>query len=586
MNPNRTAPIVVVLCVACSGSPSTEQGPPADADFGPIRAVATEHLGPLMGYGRDMNINEAHPNVQRTAAGGDVVHGTDIGIPVTVQGADGTQRVFFFFGDTDPLDPDAWADGKIRKADGDVWDPFVARKGVIQGDALAFADDPDPDDGIQLTHLLRNEEAGGPKVCEVEDADGIRATFVPGLHDNEAFHFVPGVPGDPCIGGATILTPTGAFALGDTLWMVNAVQTSFADPTQPDRSFLSVSTDGGVNWRLLNGGQPLSNSGSGPGGKFIHVSTVDVDGALYRNPATSGRCELPPPPGASSQGKLLYGTGTWLWGGLYLGFVYDDDLRAAIDAPDQPLKIYYWAGPTACWTQDQGQAVEVFEARQGRHYAQWEWPCGHRIVDTTGGLGYTSAIRIRGTADGEDFDRIVLATNPKYFLCPDDGSDDVCCGGQPLDGEPGVCSFPPGEPTRDLRDMSLGIVLLTARTRQPWRFDTTDGDPASPTALSPLPQPASVPFPGAGPACHAIAPPEGYLGGYAPLIVDRYTRPGSREGTFDLYVLSSVWEPDVYNVNAFRTTIEVFADAQTVNRRRSESGPHGAAPQGRRSGGR
>jgi len=55
------------------------------------RAVATRRLGPVLGYGEPMLRSQAPPQIAADAAGGDILWGADIGIPVTLQvtGEDG-----------------------------------------------------------------------------------------------------------------------------------------------------------------------------------------------------------------------------------------------------------------------------------------------------------------------------------------------------------------------------------------------------------------------------------------------------------------------------------------------------------------
>lgn len=539
-------------------------------------ATDTQRLGTLLGYGRIMSVADADANVSSREAGGDILFGTDIGIPVTMENSDGNGlSTYFFFGDTDLLDAEALAEGVIE--------PYVADgthlfgpNGVIQGDALAVTSDDNPDDGIQLSHVFRNQEGNTPPVCNLISDEGFRPLYVDGVHTG------------PCEGATQFNTPTGAFSVGDLMFMVTAIHSQMQDGHFTAESYLSFSSDRGLSWTVFNDGQPLSSAELGGGvPKFVHVSAVLVDASDYQDPDLSGPCYLPVPAEASSQGLLLFGTGAWAEGSnVFLGFLPLDDLMLAVANPSENIEPWYFAGTNhqgdeglRCWTRAQAESEPVVITQDARAAIDYESPCGYRVIENSGGAGYVTVFPLRQTLEGDvEIDRLLMMYGSGYRVCVDERPG--CCGsGESGDGT--MCHYSPFG-TAGTMERSFGTSVITGERLRPWIWNITDDVEAhngtlptdgSRTLLQTLipPDPEHVLY-GSGPACTSVIDDTGVLYGYAPLPIERYTRGTQDQSGIDLYfVISRSHGQDYpgqilpttyaynYIVDVFRTTLRLDA---------------------------
>lgn len=574
----RAAGVAAAAAVLAAAGPA----PAADPVPGePLQPVATQRVGTLIGYGQPMLRRLAPANVAAEAAGGDVVWGTDIGVPITLTepGPDGLPRpiTFFLFGDTDQLDhrtldPDDWV-RPYRAPEGALVGPY----GVLQGDAVAYTTDPDAADGIAITHLLRNREPGeAARACsEVEDA-GFRAMYVPGVHPS------------PCAtvgehGGQIVpffLTPTGGWAMDGIPLAVVADQTPY-DGIPQARSYLAASTDGGLTWNRVGAG-PLSQPSPdlATPARFVHVDAVPVDAADYQDAGRSGPCLLPLPPGDDTRGWLLLGAGLWNWGDIYLAFLPHAEVAAALADPSHRIRMHYFVGTSgaSCWSEDEADAVPVVRPSDNRAFARLELACGNHVIQDTGGAGYVTVTRLVGDVAGlGHVDRLVMLYKQIYFYCRG-SSPDACCGGTPIEGGT-MCSGPDYAAFADfVGDVWVGVVMVSGDPWRPWIWNTLtpldelDGTMPDP-ATHPL-RPAIVPPDrhantyGSGPLCQEAVDWRDVLNGYAPLILDAYSGPRPDGTGFDLYFLLSRWGAKVspddpgdadqgyrYQVDVFRTTL-------------------------------
>jgi hypothetical protein len=547
----RLGLLILLLGIAAS-MPDDASAQNHTVPFYNVSGSNTAYLGRLIGYGVDGALSNAPASAQALGAGGDKLWGTDIGLPVRIT-RNSEERTYFLFGDTDLLDPGAAA-GQVLKQEECLTcalSPFVLANGINQGDAVGYSIDSNPDDGLQMNKVLRNVEDTGAPVCGELENDDIRALVVDGIHNNTNYYYEadPAITGF-CNGLSLNTTPTGGFAVNNTLYTVTGVQNSFRDETKSDQSFLSFSDDGGLTWTLMNNGQPISGTTGGPGGKFIHIEAVPVDAADYQDPALSAPCPLPTPPQGNSKALLFYGVGTWLSTGAYLGVVFESDLESAKASPTTPLKIYYYAGETSCWVADnQAAAIPILDGTAGVHYAYFESPCGNRTVEGLAGFDYLSVTRLQGTIQGETVDRFLMVTNPGYGTCVAANAD--CCGGAVLAGQTHVCDpasngFDPAL----LQDSGLGPVLLTGDPLKPWEWATrNDGS----LRFAPIQQEPNF-ADGPGPNCRENVPYTHLLGGYAPLFLDHLTRVNASGDGFDVYLVTSNGR-DEYAVDFYKTTV-------------------------------
>jgi len=567
----------------------------------------------VFGYGREGLRAQAPPNVAADAAGGDITWGADIGVPVTLQvddGAGGTAPLtFLFFGDTDLLDQKELADHKRVRPYQAKEGELAATYGVLQGDAVGLTTDTNPDDGLALSHLMRNREGSGPRACDQVDDRGFRAMYVPGVH--------PGPCAAALSDGTDVFwlfnTPTGAWGMEQTLLVMVADQT-FYDGIPQASSYLAASTDYGLTWTALNGGRPFSSPevSGWPLAKFVHVDAVPVDAAQYQDSARSGPCLLPLPQGDDTRGYLLFGGGLWTQSDVYLAFVARKDLQTAVADPGQTLPVWYFKGASAdgkCWSTDQKDAVAVVNGYDNTSYAAYELACGNHVVQDTVGTGYISVAPLRGRlAGGRQVDRLLMLFNSGYVVCLA-GEGDACCGGTPVDGGR-MCANVDGETYASrLVEGNAGIVFITGERWRPWIWNTPEAPSLHggvvPAATSRRLVPVTIPpdpaanWYGAGPVCTALRSDTDVINGYAPLAIDTFTRVSDRGDGFDLYFLLSRWgvkrTPDDpgdkdkgynYIVDLFRTTIRptgVPRASRPAARARASAQPPGrAAAEGRR----
>ena len=197
-------------------------------------------------------------------------------------------------------------------------------------------------------------------------------------------------------------------------------------------------------------------------------------------------------------------------------------------------------------------------------------------------------------------DRLAMLFNSGYLVCMA-GEGDACCGGTTTaDGT--MCSGADLDRYADrIVEGNSGIVLITGETWRPWIWNTTalpgdhDGTPPAMDGrpLLPLvspPDPAADWY-GAGPECQAVLDWRDVITGYAPLVLDTFTRVTPSGDGFHLYFLLSRWgsklSPDDpgdaddgyhYQVDLFRTTL-IPGSPEPVRRPAGRAGP--AAAEGR-----
>ncbi len=493
----------------------------------PFRVTDTVPVNTLLGYGEERPQMSFLAYIRSEQAGGDILWGTDLGLPVTLPnaGAGGADLTLFLFGDTDQLDLD-WLEQthKVRKLQPAAAGGILGPAGPFEGDAIGRTTDADPSDGVHLDHVYRNVEPGDPMpVCADPGvrADGFRPVYLAGVHGTEIK--LPAQIPPACVQVLPNTTPTGAWVVDGTVFMLAAVQKD----DEPDNglSYLAASRDQGLHWTVLNGGRPFSERGRSA--RFIHGFGVSVDASDYQDPQRSGPCLLPLPKGGDTRGILLFGSGLWKYPGnnVYLAFFSRSELQAAAADPNRRLTAWYFAGTdrridghTACWSQSEQDAVPVVRVDDLSAYARFEQACG--TAPTSAGIGYTSVIHVDETlVDGRRIDRLVMLLSPAYQGVGPDG---------PFDAD-------------------LGTVLITGDPLRPWIWNLKvpesgfDGRPPAEHRFRPLPV-AAAPTSGLmanEPHCKQSGIAWGTVSGYAPLLIDRYTRRSADGLGVDLYFLIS-----------------------------------------------
>ncbi len=554
-------------------------------------ATGTRRVATLIGYGQPMLRAQAPPSIASADAGGDILWGADIGLPVTIEAdpdGSGTRPVtFFFFGDTDLLDHARLVSTKwvypYQAAAGELAAPY----GVIQGDAVAYSLDDSPAGGIALSHVLRNREPGdAAPVCGAVRDDGFRAMYVPGVHP------------DRCASGIKhgkdidwrFLTPTGAWAMDSTLFVMIADQTPYGGIPQAT-SYLAASTDGGLTWEALQSGAPFSsadNSGH-PFSKFVHVDAIAVDAADYQDLQRSGPCGLPLPPGTDTRGFLLFGAGLWNQTDVYLAFVPRQELADAVADRSHVIKVWYFSGVSGggCWSTSQADAVPVVATLDNRAFVPLEAACGNRILQDSGGAGYVSVTRLSGKLGKTSFDRLVMFFDSDYWVCKV-GAPDPCCGGTPVENGT-MCEGSTDAYQDFLVEGNAGIVMITGDPWRPWLWNVVLDPGADPASVAPaavrglrpetIPPDPAADWLGAGPECTTVMSGRDVISGYAPLIVDRFAGPAPDGRGFEVYFLVSRWGTRVsendpaspeegyhYMVDLFRTEIVPKPAPRTAGR--------------------
>lgn len=521
--------ITAAMLSGCGGSSGGSGSPPDSIEprAGERFAVQdTRYINTLIGYGEERPQADYPPYIRSEQAGGDILWGSDLGLPVTLRGVGpaGEDLTLYLFGDTDQLDI-AWVrdprnPGRVVRKLREPYRPEAGRKGTLEGDAIGLSLDADPADGVHLDHVYRNREVGETRpVCTLVDDDGFRAVYLPGIHvDACTQRPIDGV------GGSRNTTPTGAWHVGSRLFMLAGYQ----DPERPHEvtSYLATSDDAGLTWMVLNGGEPFTTPGSAA--RFIHGFGLEVDASRYQDPQRSGPCLLPLPEQRDTRGILLFGSGFWKGSDVYLAFLSRSDLLAAAQEPARPVHPWYFAGTgfegpdgTACWSARERDAVPIVTASDPGAYTRFEEACGTRIV--AAGIGYTSVVHVDETlTDGSHIDRLVMLLSPAYQGLRPDGS---------------------------FVDADLGTVLITGDPRRPWIWNlmvdegTFDGRPPAERRFRPLPVPAA---PDRGllpnePDCKKSGLVWRTVAGYAPLFIERYTRPSEDGLGVDLYFTVSRW---------------------------------------------
>ncbi len=500
-----------------TGAPSTPTTPEAGEAF---TVTDTTYVNTLLGYGEERAQASYPAYIRSQAAGGDILWGTDLGLPVTLESDGGGDVTVYLFGDTDQLDLQ-WLQntGQVRKLRA-PYTEVAGHKGALEGDAIAVSADDDPSDGVHLDHVYRNREAGeSQRVCDLVDDDGFRAVYLQGVHKDactqQPLDHVP---------GSLNTTPTGAWAVGQRLFMLAGVQ--HPEKLQEARSYLATSADGGLHWTVLNGGAPFTARGFEA--RFIHGFGLEVDAARYQDPQQSGPCLLPLPKGGDTHGVLLFGSGLWKASDVYLAFLPRAALLAAAADPNRAIERWYFGGTgftgpngQACWSRDERDAVPIVQASDLSFYAQFEDACGTELVHA--GVGYTSVVHVDETlADGTRIDRLVMLLSPAYQGIRADGSG---------------------------LDADMGTVLITGDPMRPWVWNLKvgagfDGRPPVQRAFRPLPVPAATNrglLPNE-PDCKASGRSWKTVAGYAPLLIDRYTRLSADGMGVDLYFNVSRWD--------------------------------------------
>ncbi|RME71902.1 MAG: hypothetical protein D6776_09570, partial [Planctomycetota bacterium] len=129
------------------------------------------------------------PNRRFFRNGNLVVFGMDLGFPTPVRGyPDNPEgRLYFFFGDTDPVDP-VWllTDGVVAKVQSapvtqTAFGESAHVTGTVNGDSISWCTDTDPSDGLDMAHTLRNTEGSDtqyPTASTGVDGDAFRSTVV------------------------------------------------------------------------------------------------------------------------------------------------------------------------------------------------------------------------------------------------------------------------------------------------------------------------------------------------------------------------------------------------------------------------
>ena len=475
----------------------------------------TQYVNTLIGYG-EIRARSSYPeHIQSAKSGGDIIWGTDLGLPLTIRGtgSETPDLTLYLFGDTDQLDLQ-WLEKtrqvrKLSRPPGKFSGPL----GTYEGDAIGLSDDADPRDGIHLKHVYRNREPGErSRVCKKVDKTGFRSVYLPGVHKNSCKQTKPEIN----------TTPTGAWTIGDNLFMVAGVQDP--DDLSKARSYLAVSTDLGLNWTVLNAGQPFSSGG--PQAHFIHAFGLPVDTNDYQDISRSGPCRLPLPEGTDKRGLLLFGSGLWKASDVYLGFISRKDLLDAAENPRHHLSPWYFAGTDytgpdggRCWSRSEADARAIITTSDFSAYERFGSMCGSTLISA--GTGYTKAIHVDATLDdGTRIDRLIMLLSPAY--------QGITSKGEPFDAD-------------------LGTVLVTGDPLRPWIWNLAlepdlhhgrlPGDPK----FRPIPVP---PDPNSGleptrPACRFSHIPWATVSGYAPLLIDRYTRISEDGLGVDLYFLIS-----------------------------------------------
>ena len=168
-----------------------------------------------------------------------------------------------------------------------------------------------------------------------------------------------------------------------------------------------------------------------------------------------------------------------------------------------------------------------------------------------GSFDYGTVTRLQGVIGGENVDRLLFTTNAGYPACT---APTGCCGGTPHPTDPNLCN-PPADPATSV-DSALGPVAITGDPYRPWDW-TRRTDNSLDFALIEQDANTSV---GPGPNCRTRVPYTHLLGGYAPAIVDRFTRPTAGADGFHVYLNTSVGRDEGYNVDTARFTVAEATD--------------------------
>ncbi len=510
----------------------------------------TNYVNTLIGYG-EKRVKDSYPAYLRSdAAGGDILWGTDLGLPLTLPGASSGEQdlTLYLFGDTDQLDlallhkPDKVVQKYAPNPELINSDFFYGPKGPLEGDAIGLSIDDDPSDGIHLFHVYRNQEGTLPQMCEQADPDGFRPVYLDGIHaetetildrlrdelkdlklpEEKIYDLLNNLPAPACLQKYPNTTPTGAWAVNDILFMVAGIQNE--EKPASAKSYLAVSTDLGLHWQVVNDKQPFSKGGLQPA-KFIHAFGIEVDAYDYQDMKRSGPCGLPLPEGEDTRGLLLFGSGWWKESNVYLAFVSRTDLLKAASDDQHRLTPWYFAGTDhtsggkRCWSTSEADAKAIIAAGDLASYARFEDACGTKL--TSAGVGYPKAIHVNETlADGTRIDRLVMLLSPAYK-------------GKMRDNK--------------TLDADLGTVLVTGDPWRPWIWnvavtpDRHNGRLPTVHRFRPLPVP---PAPNRGllptyPRCRNSGVSWATVSGYAPLLIDRYTHVSEDGQGVDLYFVIS-----------------------------------------------
>lgn len=524
--------VALLVGIAGCGGGSSGSSPAAGELF---TVESTTSVGTLLGYGEVAQQTSYPAYTQSAASGGDILWGTDLGLPVTLTTSamgGGSQTVtFYLFGDTDQLDLQVLADtGMVQKHVPRADETFVGPSGPFEGDAIGVSMDGDPSDGVELDFVYRNQETGEAQpVCDLASTNGFRPVHLAGVH------------ADACVQVLPNTTPTGAWAIGETIFMLASVQ----DPNDlaQGRSYLTASTNLGLDWTVLNNGLPFSSSGFSA--HFIHAAAVAVDAADHQDAARSGPCKLPLPTGPSTRGLLLFGTGLWKASDVYLAFVAESDLTAAAADPTRQVSPWYFAGTDyqapggdLCWSTSESDAKAIIEVSDKSAYSRFEDACGTTIDGS--GAGYTSTIRVQQTlTNGTVIDRLVMLLSPAY-----QGTSN----------------------TAQFVDADLGTTLVTGDPLRPWVWNLAI-DPANhdgrlpaqrrfrPLAVPPDPMSGLQPN---TPACTSSPLTWQTVAGYAPLFIDRYTRLSADGLGVDLFFNVSRWNVPTGPGDTGPTTVDAY----------------------------
>lgn len=240
--------------------------------------------------------------------------------------------------------------GSMFDAGGKTWfvfgDTFGQRDADQSGgggtewrsNALAFASDQDPSDGITFDSYITDDTGWAKELIPAKQVDGDEMTII----------------------------PTYGFAVGDAMYLAFMSVRHWGDPGEWETNYagLAKSTDGGHTWT------PLASPRWSGDGNFVQVSVTALDGDLWFWGVTHGR-----------------------FGGVRLMKVAEHDVETA-------SAYRYFSGvedaePT--WSTDESKAVTIVEGTVGELSVMWSDHLSRWLMTSTDG-GASSAVIREGIA--------------------------------------------------------------------------------------------------------------------------------------------------------------------------------------------